>query len=213
MNHGRLPWLEVDELDQAQRALYDAITSSQRARSRPGSALTDVRGRLEGPFNAMLFSPSVGNALQSLGDAVRFKTHLSARCRELAILEVARAEDSRYEWHVHRLAGRDAGLNEHELAAIKDGLDLPDLPREDQSVRRVVRQLALGDDLDDEAMAEGESVLGLAALTELVVLVGYYRLLALTLRVWRVPLPADAAPDGRSDWRDVVADSAPDGGR
>ena len=35
--------------------------------------LTDEGGRLEGPFNAMLFSPAVGHALQALGGALRYQ--------------------------------------------------------------------------------------------------------------------------------------------
>ena len=65
-DHGRLHWFAPDELDAAQRALYDVITGGARANGPRAFALTDERGRLNGPFNAMLLSPDVGATLQEL---------------------------------------------------------------------------------------------------------------------------------------------------
>lgn len=50
--------------------------------------------------------------------------------------------------------------------------------------------LAVDGDLDDDGFTRAEAALGRDRLAELVVLVGYYDLLALSLRVWRTPLPA-----------------------
>ncbi len=49
-------------------------------------------------------------------------------------------------------------------------------------------------DLDDEAYAAGVAGLGEAGLFELVTLVGYYRLAALQLRVFRIDPPVPAPP-------------------
>lgn len=50
--------------------------------------LVDGEGRLEGPFNAMVVSPEIGFAIQQLGAKIRYRARLSARQREVAILEV-----------------------------------------------------------------------------------------------------------------------------
>lgn len=85
----RIPRPTPDELDAEQHRLYEAITSGSRAGG-PGSAeLTDEDGRLAGPFNAMLLNPPVGDALQRLGAAVRYRGRLTDRAREVAILAVA----------------------------------------------------------------------------------------------------------------------------
>ena len=84
MRHGRIPWPTADELDEEQRAVHHAITAGPRASSAPAFSLTDDEGRLHGPFNAMLLAPRVGLALQELGGALRYRTSLTDREREIA---------------------------------------------------------------------------------------------------------------------------------
>ena len=188
--HGRLPWPTPEELDDARRAVYDAIAGGPRAAGPQAFRLTDPDGRLEGPFNAMLVSPGVGHALQDLGAAVRYRTSLSDRAREIAILALAALRRSDFEWYAHERVGRRAGLTDEELAALLAGADPASLSSDEALLLRTTRLLATAGDLDDGAFAAAEEELGREQLAELVVLVGYYDLLALSLRVWRTPLPA-----------------------
>jgi 4-carboxymuconolactone decarboxylase len=190
--HGRLPWPRPEELDAPRRALYDAIVGGPRA-SGP-VPIADAEGRLEGPFNAMLVSPDVGVALQQLGAAVRYRTSLSDRARELAILALAAIRRSDFEWYAHERVGRSVGLSDAELALLRDGGSPATFSERERTVLDVTRALVAVGDLDDEAFAAAQSALGREALAELVVLVGYYDLLALSLRVWRTPLPAGETP-------------------
>jgi 4-carboxymuconolactone decarboxylase len=190
--HGRLPWPRPEELDAPRRALYDAIVDGPRA-SGP-VPIADAEGRLEGPFNAMLVSPDVGVALQHLGAAVRYRTSLPDRARELAILALAAIRRSDFEWYAHERVGRSVGLSDAELALVRDGGSPATFSERERTVLDVTRALAAAGDLDDEAFAAAQSALGREALAELVVLVGYYDLLALSLRVWRTPLPAGETP-------------------
>jgi alkylhydroperoxidase family enzyme len=155
--------------------------------------LTDADGRLIGPFNAMLFSPAIGAKLQALGADIRYSARLAARSREIAILEVARARRSEFEWHAHARIGRAAGLTEDEIDAIRTGAVVA-LPPSEAIVRDVAKMLVTTRDLDDDLFGRAEPVLGVAALSEIITLVGYYDLLALSLRVWRTPLPPGAEP-------------------
>lgn len=173
----RLPSKPPAHLDADARALYEKITAGPR-----GTSMLDDAGGLVGPFNAMLLSPPVGDALQELGAAIRYRSGLSARAREIAILVVAGHWDSAFELRVHEEIGRGLGLTEDELAALRTGaaLELAD-PGED-AVLRVTRALVTRADLDDAEYAQlGESVV-----FELTTLVGYYTTLALQLRVFRV---------------------------
>jgi 4-carboxymuconolactone decarboxylase len=187
--HGRLPWPRPDELDASRRAVYDAIAAGPRATG--PFQLVDDQGRLEGPFNAMLVSPGVGFALQELGAAVRYRTSLTDRAREIAILTLAELRRSDFEWYAHERVGRRAGLTDEEMAALRTGASPVTLSDQERLVLETSRALADGGDLDDDTFARAESTLGRETLAELVVLVGYYDLLALSLRVWRTPLPAD----------------------
>src|ERR1019366_6431653 len=93
----RLEPIHPSELDPEQKSLYDCITEGPRAQGPKHFDLTRDDGALLGPFNAMLLSPHLGSALQELGGAVRFRTGLSARTREIAILTVATCWNSPFE--------------------------------------------------------------------------------------------------------------------
>lgn len=176
----RLPLLQPDRLTPEQKKLYEDITNGPR-----GSVATED-GSLVGPFNAMLHSPVVGGALQGLGLVLRFETNLPKRAREMATLAVAAHTQSEYEWGRHEVLGRLAGITEQELSAIRSGgrLDLQD-PLEDV-VLRVTRALLRTGDLSDQEYAVGITHLGASGLVDLSTLVGYYVLLAMQLRIFRV---------------------------
>ena len=152
----------------------------------PSSCSAWPTGGLAGPFNAMLYAPPVGHALQELGAAIRFRTQLAPRVREMAILVVAQARDSAYERDSHEPIGRDAGLTDPEIQALRAGTD-PGLADEQERVAyQVVRSLVGPADLDDHEYDLVVRTLGERALVELSTLVGYYATLALQLRIFRV---------------------------
>ncbi len=185
----RLPKYPPDALDADRRAVYDAITAGRRASGPQLFRLVDDAGGLEGPFNAMLASPAVGMALQRLGSAIRYETGLSDRSREIAILTVAAARGSEFEWYAHERVARDAGLTEDELAALRARRRPASLSPTEAATHDTVVALVDRSDLADAEFSLARDVLGLERLVELVTLVGYYDLLALSLRVFRVPLP------------------------
>jgi 4-carboxymuconolactone decarboxylase len=186
----RLPVLSSDEMTDEQRDLYREILGGPRGQGPRAVLLSSGDAGLAGPFNAMLYAPPVGHALQGLGLAIRFRTQLAPRIREMAILVVALAWDSAYERESHELIGRDAGLTEAEIEALRAGTDPGFAAKEEQVAYSVVRALTSpGADLDDEEYDTAVNVLGEQALVELTSLVGYYATLALQLRVFRVPAP------------------------
>jgi len=188
----RLDKLAVEDLDADQRAVYDAIVGGPRAEGPQLFRLVDERGGLEGPFNAFLLQPRLGNALQALGAAVRYETALSDRHREIAVLVVAAGWDSDYEWYAHAPLGRQAGLTEDELGALWTGRfdGLPD--DTDRLLASTTETLVSQGDLDDDEYSRAVAAFGPAGLFELLTLVGYYATLALQLRVFRVPAPHGA---------------------
>lgn len=182
----RLPHLQPGELDEDQRGLYEAITSGPRARGPQPFRLTDDEGRLEGPFNAMLLNPTIGDALQGCGAAIRYGGRLSERAREIAILTVAAHWRCDFERRAHEPIASNAGLRDDQLAAIReaDPVDLDDV--EEALVHQLTRQLLEDRDLDDAVYERAAEVLGADQIFELTTLVGYYSLLALQMRVFRV---------------------------
>jgi 4-carboxymuconolactone decarboxylase len=183
----RLPVLSSEEMTAEQVGLYREILSGPRGQGPRAVQLSSGAGGLAGPFNAMLFAPAVGHALQELGAAIRFRTHLSPRIREMAILVVAQAWDSGYERVSHEPIGREAGLTDPEIEALRVGDDPKFGDDTEQVAYSVARALTGPADLDDEEYAAALGTLGKEGLVELSTLVGYYATLALQLRIFRVP--------------------------
>jgi 4-carboxymuconolactone decarboxylase len=187
----RLRPLDPAELDVQQRALYEEITSGPRSAGSRHFALTDADGRLQGPFNAMLLSPTLGRALQELGAAVRYRTCLTDRIRETSILVVAQVWDSAFERHAHERVGAAAGLTRAELLALREGRD-PGLSDPAEHAAWTFTRALAGrcGALDEREYDKARAALGERALFELSTLVGYYSTLALQLRLFDVPAPA-----------------------
>jgi 4-carboxymuconolactone decarboxylase len=176
------------ELDPERRALYDAIAGGPRSQGPQLFRLVDDDGALEGPFNAFLLQPRLGETLQAVGAAVRYQTSLSDRAREIAILVVAAHWDSSFEWYAHAAVGRHVGITRDDLDALREQR-YDALPDDERTVAATTRLLTTTGDLDDRAYAAAVAVLGEPGVFELLTLVGYYAALALQLRVFRVPAP------------------------
>lgn len=190
----RLAGFLPGDLTEEQAAVHQAISGGPRAAGPQLFALTDSEGRLRGPFNAMLLSPPVGAALQTVGAAVRYRSSLSDRVREMAVLLVAAHWGSAFEREAHEAVGRACGLTEEELGSLRSGA-LPDLtdPGETIALRTTAALLRSGN-LGDDEYGTAVSAIGERGLFELTTLVGYYSTLALQLRVFAgeegVPRPS-----------------------
>ncbi len=187
----RMRRLVPGELTEEQSALYDRITRGPRAVGEQAFALVDDDGALTGPFGPMLHAPAVGTALQELGAAIRYRSGLSDRAREIAILQVAAAMSSEFEWHAHERVGRAAGLTDDEVHALRAGTFRSVDPAEQAVATLTTRLLQTGG-----AAADASCPLDPATITEVVVLVGYYRTLAQLMDVFGIGAPDDSASGG-----------------
>jgi AhpD family alkylhydroperoxidase len=189
----RLDLIAPADLDDAQRAVYDAITSGPRASQAGTVPITDEAGRLLGPFAVMLLTPSVGDAMQQVGAKIRFAAALTARERELAILTVAGQLRCDFERLAHEPAARAAGLAQAQVAAALAGRIPDGLTDSEALMCRLARVMTADRTLPDEDYDAGVAVLGRERLADLTWLVGYYSALALSLAVFRPFLPESLA--------------------
>lgn len=187
----RLPALRPEQLDAEQRAVYDALTTGARGRNAGGIEIA-ADGSLAGPFNAMLHAPQVGGVLQQVGAALRYSGVLPGRARELAVLLVAAHHRSAYEWYAHAAIADRLGIEAELVDAIRTGAEPRPVDPVERAVVAATRELLDTGDLTDASWAAARAVLDEAAVVELVTLVGYYGLLALQLRVFRVSPPPAA---------------------
>jgi 4-carboxymuconolactone decarboxylase len=185
----RLDLIAPADLDDAQRAVYEAITGGPRASQAGTVPIVDESGRLLGPFAVMLLTPEVGNAMQQVGAKIRFATALTARERELGILAVAGELRSDFERLAHEPAALRAGLTKAQVNAVLSGQVPGGLAGDEALICRLARMMTADRNLSDEDYETGLATLGEQRLAELTWLVGYYSALALSLAVFRPFLP------------------------
>ncbi|APC18733.1 4-carboxymuconolactone decarboxylase [Pseudomonas frederiksbergensis] len=175
----RLGALAEDQMDDAQRAVLKEI-------------LSGPRGNLDGPFLAWIHSPELANHAQRLGAFCRYSTRLELRLTELAILFTAAWWQSQAEWQIHEPIARKAGVSDTVIEALRQQA-APDFEREDESlVYRVGKALYVNRRVDDALYAEAIEAFGEPAVVELIGVLGYYALVAMTLNVFAVRRDADA---------------------
>ncbi len=189
----RLPAISPDEMTTAQRALFEAITGGARGQKSDPSEFLNEEGALRGPFNALLRTPDLGQAVQRVGEQVRFATTIPDDLREIAILTCARHWRSNYEWFAHARIARAEGVPETEIDRILNG-DAPEAP-DAALIFTFVRELNEHARVDDARYEEVQQLLGDQGVTELTILSGYYALIAQLLNVFQVPVPSgETAP-------------------
>ncbi|MBO0758424.1 MAG: carboxymuconolactone decarboxylase family protein [Bradyrhizobiaceae bacterium] len=177
----RLPALSEDNLDPRQRALFDSIRSGPRSKASLG-----------GPFGVYMHSPEFGELAQQLGAFCRYKTSLEPRLSEFAILVTARHWHAQYEWHAHAPIAETVGVLPGTISDLKDGRIPTGAPDDEQALYAFILELYETKRVSDHTYARVHQFLGDAATVELIGILGYYALVAMTLNVFRVPLPADA---------------------
>lgn len=147
------------------------------------------RGGLRGPFQAWLRSPALADRGQRLGEFCRFNTTLPPRLSELAILVTARHWTAQYEWYAHARIAREAGVPEAAIEAIARR-ETPPLDDADQAlVYRFAAEYYATHRISDATYQAAVERLGEQGVVELVGIMGYYGLVAMTLNVFEMPLP------------------------
>ena len=191
----RISYITPENFTEAQQHLFKSITGGKRGEGRAPEDLLNAEGGMSGPFNAWLRSPVLGEAAQRVGEAVRFESALPPQLRELAILVVAAKWKAQYEWWAHERIARREGLDEGVIESVK-AETLPDFSNSTESVvynfaRELLDEHRVSDHLYDKAV----ELLGEVMVVELVILLGYYTLVSMTLNVFEVPVPTgESAP-------------------
>jgi 4-carboxymuconolactone decarboxylase len=158
-------------------------------------AASGKRGRVPAPLRAWLHSPELGRRAQKLGEFIRYDTSLPPHLSELAILVTARHWTSHYEWYAHKRDGLKAGIDPAIIEAIA-GRRQPSFPEpKAELVHDYVKTLLATSRVPDALHAAAVEALGEQGVVELVGIVGYYSLVALTLNAFEIELPEGETPE------------------
>ncbi len=170
-----------EDMTPEQRQVHDRIVSGRR-------------GKIQGPLRAALHNPELADRWQALGELLRYRTSLTPRQSELAILVTGRACQSPFEWYAHRLEGEKAGLEPEVLAALLAQETPTDLSEDEAAVVAFARELNRYNSVSDTTYARALALLDERTLVELTALVGYYTMVAMTLNCHEIPLPEGVEP-------------------
>jgi len=170
---------ERSSLPAAQQPIFDAIAAS--------------RGRVGVPFSLLLHSPEAAGRIAHLGAYLRFESPLQAAERELAILTAARESDCNFEFAAHARLGREAGVREEAIEALRARAPLAAFTADEARIVDFGRQLLREHRVAPDTFAAVHERFGDAGLVDLVALLGYYTLLACALNAFEVSVPEGSA--------------------
>jgi len=180
MAQPRFPKLAPDEMTPEQREVASLITAGPR-------------GEVRGPFIALLHNPSIARHLQGLGEQLRWKGKLPQRLVELAVLLTARRWTCQHEWFIHSELARKAGLDASAIEAIRESRE-PRFKGDEALVYDFCRDAHAAGRVGDKAFEAVRERFGLDGAVELLVLSGYYTMMAMVLNTAGLPLPGNAEP-------------------
>lgn len=174
----RIPPVTRERVREDLRSIFDEVSSG------PG-------GVGSGPMSVLKYSPEMSRRAIPLFNYVRNESTLPQKVRELAMLTTARATDCPYIWNAHVALGRQAGLPDAVLAALRDRQPLPPLPAEEAVVVQLGMEFfqthRISQDTFDIALAQ----FGPQGLVELTTLMGFYAMLAFNANAVDLGLPQD----------------------
>jgi 4-carboxymuconolactone decarboxylase len=191
---GRLPLLDPWSLSTEQKETYERLNRTwiPWANSVPFQSKLDD-GRLIGPFNPILFSPSISSSFLDLQESEQKNTSLSQRVRQVVILAVGAVWKSNYELYAHAAAARKAGISEDSIRMLTTG-GLPDeLSDQEKIAQRYAQQLSAEHHVDAALYSEAEQAFGQRGLVEITYLTGIYLTVCALLNAFEIPAPSSRA--------------------
>lgn len=181
----RLPAIKRDDLDEQGRKLYDSLVG------RTGE--TSIAG-LRGPGGLNLYSPQAAEHLIGLSQYLRYKSGMSARVREMAILVTARELDHQFEWTAHEPIALKEGVPAEVIEIIKSRKTTENLSTMDATIIELGRQIFGERKVTSAVFACARKLFGDRGLVELVMLMGNYSAVAALLTAFDMQLGSGQKP-------------------
>lgn len=172
----RISSVTRESVPEALRPIFDEVSSG------PGGVGT-------GPMSVLKHSPEMSRRAIPLFNYVRNESTVPKKLRELAMLVTARAMDCPYIWNAHAAFGREDGLSDALVNALRDNRPLPPMPAEESAVLNYGMQLLQTRRVRPETFAAVHDLLGTRGLVELTTLMGFYTMLAFNANAVELDLP------------------------
>ncbi|MBC7504455.1 MAG: carboxymuconolactone decarboxylase family protein [Sandarakinorhabdus sp.] len=169
---------------------WDARLREQLLGNRPAE-MGDAAAPVFNIFKTLANHPQLAGKFGVWGNQILFKSSLSARDRELAILRVGWLAKATYEWHHHVAIGRDhAGMSDAEFALAQAG-PVAGSDGDDDVLLRAVDELVGDHFISDATWALLARRFNQTQLIDLVFTVGQYSMVSMALNSFGVQLEDD----------------------
>ena len=172
----RLRQLSYEELAPEVRPLADNILKVSSA-------------ALGGPYNALLRSPDMARRCFDFLDYLRFRTSVSKRLNEFAILIQARISNAQYEWWAHEPIAQRAGLSTNIIEQLRKCQRPLGMQNDEALVYDFCIQLSLNHRVPDDLWQKAVLEMGEQAVVDLTVLSGTYVMVSMLLNATQVGIP------------------------
>jgi 4-carboxymuconolactone decarboxylase len=177
MSRERLPPLDPDALNEAQRRAADEL-------------IAGPRGGVIGPFVPLLRSPELMAHAQRMGEYLRYRSAIGTRLSELVILLVARYWSQHVEWAIHVPLAAKVGIPADTITAIAAGRRPTTLTDDETVVYDFCLELNLEQDVSDATFDRVLARFGEHGVVDLMGINGYYTFLAMVMNGART-VPAE----------------------
>lgn len=139
-------------------------------------------------FRVLVRHPELMKRVNALGGLFMAHNFVPARAREMAILRIAWATECDYEYAQHVGIARRVGLSEQEIGDLGLPIDQGRWQPGDAALLGLVDGILEKGEAPNDAWGKVHIDLDDGQMLELVMLVGYYQMLAAFLKTVRVPL-------------------------
>ena len=173
MEQPRLPDLDLNNFTDKQKQVYKDIENGPR-------------GRVAGPLRIWMRNPELAENAQALGQYVRFDSSLSPKLSELSILITARYWSAQFEWVHHVPSAREAQISEDIISAISYAKKPIFSNASMQTVFDYCAELHRDKEISDDTYKSAISKLGTAGVIDLTAICGYYTLISMTIKAFRI---------------------------
>jgi len=172
---GRYAEIPVDQMTAEQKEGYRFLVEGPR-------------GRLPGPYKVWVHNPKLLRAASPLGQHFTpGQSSLTEREREIAVIVITSKWQSAYPTAAHEKRGKEVGIPAPAVEAMIAGLPASFSDLREQVVYEVAMTLADGRLVSQGLYDRAVKALGHESITDMIVLMGYYTAVSLTMNLYAVP--------------------------
>ena len=179
---GRYAEIPVERMTAEQQAGYRLLVDGPR-------------GRLPGPYRVWVHNPKLVHAVAPLGTHFTpGQSALSEREREITVLVICSTWGAAYPTNAHERRGKEVGLPAAVVEAIVAGRPPALTDEREGVVYDVALALAGGRLIPQDLYDRAVKALGHEGVTDMIVLIGYYTCVSLTMNFYAVPASGSGTP-------------------